>query len=270
MEVPPFSQKPIMPRLLFQCSYLGHHFRGWQSQVCGTAAQDAVERACRKLLGEGSGLGVTKRVSASGRTDAGVHALRQYFHLDIPEDNKLSHEAWRAALNANLPAQLRINEVREVTSDFHARYSAKEKTYLYRMERAEVLSPFDLHRFWHVRRGLDMSLLHEAMQCFVGEHDFRHFAVNRGNEPQPIPEGFYTRIISSVELREVGSQIDIHITGNGFLYKMVRLMVGTAHQIAKKRMSMDSLRDMLALAPAAEKSRYCAPPEGLYLEEVMY
>ncbi len=259
-----------MPRLLFQCSYLGHHFRGWQSQVCGGGAQDAVELACQKLLGKDSGLGVTKRISASGRTDAGVHALRQYFHLDIPEDNKLSHEAWRAALNANLPAHLRINEVREVAADFHARYSAKEKTYLYRMERGEVLSPFDHNRYWHVRRGVDMQLLHQAMQSYVGEYDFRHFAVNRGNEPQPIPEGFYTRRISSVELEQRGTQIDIHVTGNGFLYKMVRLMVGTAHQIAKKRMSIETLHGMLTLAPTAEKSRYCAPPEGLYLEEVFY
>ncbi len=260
-----------MPRLLFTCAYEGSGFRGWQSQVCGEGAQDYMERAFARILGEQAGLGVRKRISASGRTDAGVHAHRQYFHLDIPEGNRLDERAWRAALNAYLPPTLRVLEVQRVAADFHARFSARAKTYEYLMELGAVLSPFDANRCWHMpSRHVSVPALREALDCYLGEHDFRLLSARRGNEPDPAPDDYYRRIISHASLQQEGTRLCIRFTGNGFLYRMVRLMVGTAYALARGRLSTQQLRGMLRDPQLYEKARDCAPSHGLYLAEVDY
>ncbi len=260
-----------MPRLLFTCSYLGHAFRGWQSQVCGKGAQDYMERAFARILGEEVGMGVTKRISASGRTDAGVHAKKQYFHLDIPESSKLGMNAWRNALNAHLPSSLRVHEVRPVPAEFHARFSAESKTYEYLMETGAVLSPFDAERIWHVQsRHFDKERLRDALACYEGEHDFRLLCAKRGNEPAPTPADYYRRAIYASTLETDGTLLKISFTGNGFLYRMVRLMVGTAHAAARGRFSTEQLTGMLSEPEKHEKARDCAPSCGLYLAEVHY
>ncbi len=260
-----------MARLLFICAYEGSSFRGWQSQVCGQGAQDYMERAFTRILGAEAGLGVTKRISASGRTDAGVHALRQYFHLDIPETNRMNETAWRAALNAHLPAALRVLEVQRVAEDFHARFSARWKTYEYLMELGPVLSPFDAHRVWHIpSRHADVGLLREALSCYVGEHDFRLLSARRGNEPDPAPEDYFRRRITRATLEQEGTRLKISFTGNGFLYRMVRLMVGTAYAAARGRLTAEQLTGMLTRPDEHEKARDCAPPSGLYLADVDY
>ena len=253
-----------MPRLLFSCAYDGIAYRGWQSQTCGKAAQDRVEAAFAQILG------TTQRIHASGRTDAGVHARAQRFHIDIPEDNRMPHRAWIPALNSKLPASLRITGVMEVAAGFHARYDAQSKSYDYVIETAEVCSPFDSGRVWHQPRSFDVDLLAQALQCYVGKHDFRMFAAKRGNEPSPAPEDFYMREIWEASLRREGSLLHLRFRGNGFMYRMVRLLVGTAHQVAVGRMSCQQLGEMLSEYSETEKSQYCAPAQGLYLHEVEY
>lgn len=252
-----------MARLKFTCAYDGSPFCGWQSQRGGESVQDTIEQAMAAIVKE------PLRVAASGRTDAGVHAHAQCFHADVPEGCRLSTENWLAAMNAHLPAAIRITEVAAVADDFHARFSAVGKEYEYVICRAAVLSPFLHQRVWHVPHSFDSGMLAAAMRIYEGEHDFRRFAANRGNEPAEPPADFYIRTIYSARMEEEGDILRLRVHGNGFMYRMVRLLVGTAHQVARGRMSLEMLGSMLQ-QPLGDKTRYCAPACGLYLRRVLY
>lgn len=252
-----------MPRLLFRCSYDGGPYRGWQSQQGGGTLQDTLETVFASMLK------APLRIAASGRTDAGVHARMQCFHADVPESCRMQPAAWVAALNANLPPSIRILSAEPVPDSFHARFSATGKMYEYLICRGAVLSPFWVGRVWHLPHAFDATLLAQALQCYVGEHDFRRFAARRGTEPECPPADFYLRRIDSATVQEEGELLSLRFHGNGFMYRMVRLLVGTAHQVARGRMSLPQLAAMLE-EPLGEKSRYCAPAYGLYLHEVDY
>ena len=252
-----------MPRLLFTCAYDGLPYCGWQSQRGGASVQDTIEEAIARILRE------PLRISASGRTDAGVHAHAQCFHADVPDTCRMSPDNWRAALNAHLSASIRILEVQAVDASFHARFSAVGKEYEYLICTSAVLSPFLHERAWHLPHEFDVDLLEQALRCYEGEHNFRRFAANRGNEPENPPADFYLRTIYSATLQREGDLLRLRLHGNGFMYRMVRLLVGTAHQVARGRMSLDALRGMLE-NPHGDKTRYCAPAGGLYLRRVFY
>ena len=252
-----------MSRLLFTCAYDGASYCGWQSQKDGVSVQDTLEQAIASILKE------RIRIAASGRTDAGVHAHAQCFHLDVPEGCRMSLQNWIAALNAHLPATIRIMEAMPVADDFHARFNACGKEYEYLICRAPVLTPFMQNRAWHLPQPFDASLLKAALKVYEGTHDFRRFAANRGNEPQNPPADFYQRTIFSATMVEEGEMLRLRFCGNGFMYRMVRLLVGTAHQVARGKMKVEALAAMLA-DPLGEKTRYCAPAAGLYLNRVYY
>ena len=252
-----------MPRLLFTCAYDGLPYCGWQSQRGGASVQDTIEEAVARILRS------PLRISASGRTDAGVHAHAQCFHADVPDTCRMSPDNWRAALNAHLPASIRILEVQAVDASFHARFSAVGKEYEYLICTSGVLSPFLHERAWHLPHVFDVDLLEQALRCYEGEHDFRRFAANRGNEPENPPADFYLRTIYSATMQQEDELLRLRLHGNGFMYRMVRLLVGTAHQVSRGRMSLDALRGMLE-NPLGDKTRYCAPAGGLYLRRVFY
>ncbi|MBR5887897.1 MAG: tRNA pseudouridine(38-40) synthase TruA [Akkermansia sp.] len=254
-----------MPRILFTCAYDGTPWHGWQSQAGGETLQDVIEGAFCAILRN------PLRIAASGRTDAGVHALAQCFHADIPESCRMTPENWRAALNAHLPASIRILQARVVAGDFHARFDAKGKIYEYLVCTAPVLSPFMFGRAWHRPMGVDVAALRAALAVYEGEHDFRRFAARRGNEPDAPPEDFYVRTIyrTSVIAEEGSDMLRLRFHGNGFMYRMVRMLVGTAHQVSIGKMTERQLASMLTELHAP-KTRFCAPPEGLYLQQVIY
>ncbi len=252
-----------MPRLHFTCAYNGEPFQGWQSQPGGNTVQDIIEAAFENVLH------ASLRISSAGRTDAGVHARNQHFHVDVPEDCSLTPQNWLAAINANVPAAIRILDVLPAEPGFHARFSATAKTYEYIINRAPVCSPFLAGRVWHRPQPMDEALMAQAVQCYVGGHDFRRFAANRGNEPQDPPADFYLRTIYSATCERKGDLLRIRLRGNGFMYRMVRLLIGTAHQVALGRASLQELHSMLA-EPLGEKTRYGAPAAGLYLDSVEY
>src|SRR4030095_10126580 len=160
-------------RLKLIVAYDGAPFAGWQSQSHRNTVQDHLERAFESVTGE------AVRVHGAGRTDAGVHALAQCAHVDLP--NKfLQVDRWIKALNASRPPAIRVFSCRYVSKDFHARLSAKGKIYRYRIWTASVLPPFEYRRAWHVARPLDLNLLKSAAKHFVGSHDFAGFSANRG------------------------------------------------------------------------------------------
>ncbi len=252
-----------MPRFLYRCAYDGAPYLGWQSQRGGNTLQDVLEAAFAAILK------APLRVHAAGRTDAGVHAVAQHFHVDVPESCRMDARAWRAALNAHLPASIRIMEVRPVAGDFHARFSATGKLYEYSICTAEVLPPFLAGRAWHCPRPLNEERLRAALALYEGRHDFRHFAARRGNEPELPPPGFYERTIWSAVAEREGEMLRLRFHGDGFMYRMVRLLVGTAVQVAVGRLPLEALAAMLD-SEEGETSRYCAPADGLTLACVEY
>src|SRR5262249_8299515 len=151
-------------------------------------------------------------------------------------DKFLVPERWVEALNALLPPAIRVLRCRYVSNDFHARFSAKGKIYRYRIWIASFLPPFEYRRAWHVTRPLDVKILKSAARHFVGTHDFAGFAANRGK-----PEPSTTRTINSVRVRQNGPPITIEFDGDGFLYKMVRLMVGALMKCALGKMRVDEI-----------------------------
>ena len=244
-------------RLKLVIAYNGASFAGWQSQSHGNTIQDHLEAALKRIAGE------KVRVHGAGRTDTGVHALGQCAHIDV-NPRRLPPEKWAAALNASLPPAIRVLRCARVAEDFHARFSAKGKTYRYRIWMGTVLPPFEYERAWHLVQPLDFATLHKAAQTFAGTHDFAAFAANRGR-----PQTDTVRTINRVGVRRSGPRVTLEFEGDGFLYKMVRMMVGSLVQCGQGKLAAAELRERLKnQRPSA--GRLVAPAAGLYLLRVRY
>jgi tRNA pseudouridine38-40 synthase len=239
-------------RLRLVIAYEGGGFKGWQSQAGGGTVQDHMEAAFATLCGR------RVVVHGAGRTDAGVHALGQCAHVDVEREMD-----WITALNGNLPRAIRVLRCARARDDFHARFSAKGKIYTYRIWTGRILSPFELGRAWHVPTPIDFEIMRHAAKAFEGRHDFQAFAANRGK-----PEKDTVRTIHAVALHKKGSQITLRFHGDGFLYKMVRLMTGALVKTGQDRAPADSIATYLA--GRAGKCSFAAPAEGLYLTRVLY
>ena len=258
-------------RLRLLVAYDGRPFRGWQSQAGGGAVQDFLETAVGKLL-DGGAAGRGAVVHGAGRTDAGVHALGQVAHVDVPAATFARFDAggkWPGTLNAHLPPAVRVLRAgRAPTPDWHARFSAVGKVYRYRIWNAPALHPLEIGRAWHLPGALDVSRLRAAAGVFVGRHDFAGFAASRGR-----PESDTVRTVhrATVTRRQGadGALVTLEFAGDGFLYRMVRLLTGTLARVGQGRMQEATLRDLLE-RPAGRRSSFAAPAEGLYLVRVNY
>jgi tRNA pseudouridine38-40 synthase len=243
-------------RLKLIVAYDGAPFAGWQSQSHRDTVQDHLERAFERVTG-----GVV-RVHGAGRTDAGVHALAQCAHVDVSKF--LPTDRWIKALNALLPSAVRVLRCKYVSKDFHARLSAKGKIYRYRIWSGPILPPFEYRRAWHIAQPLDLKILKSAAKHFVGTHDFAAFAANRGK-----PEPSTIRTINSVRIRQKGPCVTVDFDGNGFLYKMVRLIVGALAKCALGKMRIEEISSRVHSGKVGS-ARFAAPAEGLYLVRVHY
>ena len=250
------SESPTT-RLRLRLAYDGRPFRGWQSQAGGDAVQDRVEQAFMRVGGQ------RIVVHGSGRTDAGVHALGQVAHADVPR-GFLPPVKWHAALNANLPPEIRVLRCTRAAADFHARFQARGKTYLYRIHAAPIFPPLEIGRAWHVPGPLDLAVLRACAQQLTGKHDFAGFAANRGHAPAST-----VRTLRELHRTARGPRVTLRFTGDGFLYKMVRLLTGTLIRCAQGRME-PSFLDTLLTSGGHPKTHFQAPAEGLYLTRVLY
>ena len=245
-------------RLKLTLAYDGTLFGGWQSQTHGNTIQDHLEKAIRGVVGK------ALRVHGAGRTDAGVHALGQCAHIDLP-DRARSPNDWQRILNSLLPAQIRVTRARYVSQKFHARFSATAKTYRYRIWAGPILPPFEINRAWHITAPVDFGTLISAASVFAGKHDFRSFAAKSGK-----PNERTVRTIHRVRTKKSSRMITIEFEGDGFLYKMVRLMVGSIVECALGKISLQSLKDRLSSAPATNIAHVVAPAAGLILVRIRY
>jgi len=245
-------------RLRLTLAYDGNAFRGWQSQAGGGAVQDVLQEALTRLAG-----GQKVSVQGSGRTDAGVHALGQVAHAEVP-DERGAPAFWQRALNAMLPPALRIMAATRARDDFHARYGATGKTYDYLLWTGPVLPPHWAGRAWHVRTPPDLSQLRRAAKMLIGRHDFRGFSANRGK-----PVSDTRRHVRKITVTRDGPVVRIRFEGDGFLYKMARMLAAAMVRVAQGRATLADLRARLGAHPTG-MSREVAPPDGLYLVRVAY
>jgi len=245
-------------RVKLTIAYDGAPFVGWQSQAGGGTVQDFIETALAKIGGQKITL------HGAGRTDAGVHALAQIAHFDPPATTRLTPTAWRSALNATLPATIRILRASRAAEDFHARFDARGKIYRYEICTSAVLPPHRFRRAWHVPQGVHADRLRETLQIFVGAHDFRAFAANRRT---PVTDP--VRRISSIRVAHSGHSLALTFEGDGFLYKMVRMLTGAGVRVAQGKESSDRLRALLA-EPTSGHWTFVAPADGLHLVRVLY
>jgi tRNA pseudouridine38-40 synthase len=244
-------------RLKLVISYDGRDFAGWQSQKHGNTVQDQLEAAFERVCG------TRLAVTGSGRTDSGVHALGQCAHIDVPA-GQFPAERWLKALNGVLPPAIRILRAGFVGQSFHARFSAKGKVYRYRIINGAVRPPLEIGRAWHVPSPLDRELLGRAAKLFTGRHDFAAFAANRRKE-----ERSTMRTVEYVRATGRRDLIEIEFSADGFLYKMVRMMVGEMVRCAVGKESLESIAWCLE-RPSRTLARFVAPAAGLYLVRVRY
>lgn len=245
-------------RLRLTVAYDGRPFDGWQSQARGNTVQDHLETAFAKLCG-----GPRIAIHGSGRTDAGVHAVGQVAHADVPDRTRHTPERWRGALNSYLPAEIRVMSVRLTAADFHARFDAQGKTYRYRIWNAPVLDPLEHGRAWHFPHPLDLPTLLHTSELLLGQHDFAGFAANRHK-----PDENTVRTIRRIAVRRRGALVTLDFEGDGFLYKMVRLLTGTMVRCAQGRAATAWISELLAAT--GQKTSFAAPAEGLCLMRVFY
>jgi tRNA pseudouridine38-40 synthase len=244
-------------RFAFTVHYDGSAFHGWQLQPADPSVQGELERVLSRLFNRPA------RVTGSGRTDRGVHATGQVASVDAPVS--WTAPALRRALNALLPPSIWIADLQPVANDFHPRFNAIARSYLYRVGTAEVTaSPFHSPRCWPLRRPLDLGAMNEAAASLIGDHSFRAFA-KAGQE-----ERGDRCIVASAEWQPWGGLgMEFRITANRFLHHMVRYLVGTLVEIGRGTRPVSDIPRMLAEEPGLETSPP-APPEGLFLAAVRY
>ncbi|HQH99693.1 MAG TPA: tRNA pseudouridine(38-40) synthase TruA [Deltaproteobacteria bacterium] len=246
---------PTLRNLKITLAYDGSGFHGWQLQPGKRTVQETVEAALESILQHDI------RVTASGRTDAGVHALGQVINfftpLSIPEKGLLK------AMNSIFPSDISALEVKEVEPAFHARYRAKSKTYIYILETAEILSPFLSRYALHIPCKLDIEAMGLSVKILEGEHDFRSFMA-AGSTVKTTK-----RRILAADIASKGSQIFFFIQGSGFLRHMVRNIVGTLILVGQGKIAPDEVDRIIACRDRASAGP-TAPPQGLYLVGVDY
>ena len=209
-----------MKKIALIISYTGTNYSGWQSQQKGVAVQDLVEGAILKVCGQ------KVSVHASGRTDAGVHALGQVAHFET--SSNLPVKRWCLAINAHLPKDIRVLESYEAPSDFHARFSAKKKTYEYRFYVNNIALPTFAATHAHVKPPFNYKTAAAATRQFEGTHNFKAF-MSTGSSCVSCVRTIFNCALLNVEV----NQYVLRVTGSGFLYNMVRIMAGTIIEAGK-------------------------------------
>lgn len=246
------------PRMAFTVAYDGTDFQGWQGQPGLRTVQGEIETSMSRIAD-----GVFARVHGSGRTDAGVHARGQVFHVDSPRP-AFPPDKWAHALNGTLPPDIRIVEAKAVAPDFHARFDAIGKEYRYFVYNAPVLPPEMRRTRLHLRQPLSLDALREAAEVLLGTHDFKSFSANRG-----FPETSTVRTLRRLEWQVDGPEFCLRVEADGFLYKMVRQLTGALLRAGRGELSAADLHRMLD-QPLRDHRAPTLPPQGLFLWRVMY
>ncbi|KZD06277.1 tRNA pseudouridine(38-40) synthase TruA [Oceanibaculum pacificum] len=245
-----------MPRYRLTIEYDGRPYVGWQRQSNGPSVQQALEEAAFRLTGQPTAL------TAAGRTDAGVHATGQVCHLDIERD--FAPAKLRDALNAHLREHLvAVLEASRVEADFHARFSATGRAYLYRILNRRARPTLDLGRVWWHARPLDAAAMQNAARVLLGTHDFSSFRASECQAASPV------KTLDRLDIARQGEEVHMIVEARSFLHHQVRNFAGTLALVGIGKWSADDLRQALE-ARDRRAGGPTAPPDGLYLTRVTY
>jgi tRNA pseudouridine38-40 synthase len=245
-----------MRNIKLTIEYDGKNFAGWQKQPEKLGIQGEIEAAIKDITGE------EIELTASGRTDAGVHALGQVanFHTN----SNIEVEKFPYAINSKLPKSIVIKQAEEVEERFHARYNCKGKTYRYIINNSEFPSALERYREFHVPFSIDIDKMKKALKYFEGEHDFKGFKSSGGNEKKTT-----IRNISKAELIQKESRIIIELSADGFLYNMVRIICGTVLDVGLGKIDLKEMPKIIESGDRTVAGK-TLPAQGLYLVEVRY
>lgn len=236
-------------------SYDGTNYIGWQTQQNGNSIQEQIERVLTTIHKE------PVEIAASGRTDAKVHAIGQVFHFDLIKD--IECENLKTGMNALLPKDIRIIDIKIVDDEFHARFHAISKRYDYYVS-YDILNPFINNYMAKESRHMDIDKMKEAASIFIGTHDFTSFTSSKID-----PRKSRVKTIHKIEILEEGNNIHFILEGSSFLRYMVRMIVQTIIEAGKGNIEIDTVKDMLEMKDK-HACRFKAVPQGLYLVEVKY
>lgn len=236
-------------------AYDGWNYAGWQKQNNALGIQSVIENALEKIQKRPTS------IVASGRTDAGVHALGQVFHFE--SDGKINPNAYVRALNSLLPLDIRVQNAHVESNDFHARFSCVSKEYLY-IATKDILDPFAPRYKGLIYQDLDIDQMLEASSYLIGKHDFTSFSSSRIDSRKS-----RIKTIRKICIEKKGEDVRFTFVGNGFLRYQVRMMVGTLIEVGKKTIQPIRVKEMLN-ARDKEICRYNASAHGLYLVQVRY
>ena len=244
-------------RYLGIVKYNGTPFCGWQKQTVSKlpSVEEEIERVLSKMLNS------PIKIYGSGRTDAGVHALGQAFHFDSPKE--IDSYKFVHSFNKLIPTDIVLVSLEQVSDDFHARFNAISKTYLYKIDNEKIANPFNKNFAYHLSQHLNVELMIEAAKLFMGEHNFQNFTSKEEDENN------FVRNIFKIDIKTEGNFVNFELTGNGFMRYMVRMIVGTLIQVGLEKLTIEEVKKNLE-NKTRKPSSYKAPAEGLYLKEVCY
>lgn len=240
---------------VMKIEYDGSMYQGWQRQPGSKSVQGEIEAVLSKIYAS------KVEIHGSGRTDAGVHGLNQVAHFIV--DPKVPDEKLNWVLNRMLPLDIRIKEIKSVDLDFHSRYSAKGKRYIYKLKNKETCSSFDARYVWGIDFPIDIELMRKAAKELEGERDFSSFMASGSSAKTSI------RKIHEIDIREEGDVIELEFYGNGFLYNMVRIMTALLVRIASGSVGIEII-EKIYQSKGRKYTAHTAPATGLYLKEVIY
>lgn len=239
-------------------AYDGTAYQGWQRQAnTENTLQGTLERTISSVAG------YPVEIDGSGRTDAGVHAMGQVIHFDYPQERPL--EKMRFALDTQTPEDIAVRSVERVSEDFHARYHVIEKTYQFKVDIGKPRSPFRRFYASYFPYPIDLEKIQQALPDLLGTHDFTSFCASGSS----VEDKIRTIHEASVHVNETGDELTFTFRGDGFLYKMIRILVGTLLKIGNGRLEPTAIPAIIA-AKDRNLAGPTAHPEGLYLAEVKY
>ncbi len=244
-----------MRNIKLTIEYDGKKFNGWQKQPNKPNIQGEIENAIKEITGEEVDL------IASGRTDSGVHALGQIANFKI--NSNIDIEKVPYALNSKLKKSILIKEAEEVEEKFHSRYNAKQKTYRYIINNSKHGTAIYRDLEYHMPIKLNVEKMKQAVKYFEGEHDFKAFKASGTSSKSSV------RTIYKAEVIEEGEKIKIELTGNGFLYNMVRIIAGTLVEVGLEKIKAEDIPNIIESGERSEAGK-TLPAYGLYLVEVKY
>ena len=262
-----WRRPPLLPleegvrRIRMTVAYDGQHYNGWQRQTNGTGVSERIEQEIQNITGEKIIL------VGSGRTDSGVHALAQVCHFDT-FNQKIDGKVFAIALNSRLPKDIRVMESREVDGTFHSRYTAMGRTYRYYVKQEKEMTPFDIKQVIKVRKFPDIDVLNTYSAYIQGTHDFTTFTA-QGDTSLSRCRDVYESYWAYEEDRFGMKVLTYTISGNAFLYKMIRSLVGTMLEFAEKGYTADFFKETLE-SRDRRRSGKTAPPWGLYFYAISY